>query len=72
MLHFGLLHKYWKNKNLLICNWGGHTKGTIVDVPQLIEIDKDGNVVWTLNNKQDIDKVSTACYLEGFHLPDLK
>ena len=61
-----------KNKNLLICNWGGHTKGIIVDVPQLIEIDKDGNVVWTLNNKQDIDKVSTACYLEGFHLPDLK
>lgn len=61
-----------KNKNLLICNWGGHTKGSIVDEPQLIEINKDGKAVWTLNDKQNIDKVSAACYLEDFRLPDLK
>ncbi len=61
-----------KNKNLLICNWGGHTKGSVVDEPQLIEINKDGKVVWTLNDKQNIDKVSAAYYLEDFRLPDLK
>lgn len=61
-----------KNKNLLICNWGGHTRGSIVDQPQLIEINKDGKAVWTLNDKQNIDKVSAACYLEDFRLPDLK
>lgn len=61
-----------KNKNLLICNWGGHTKGSIVDEPQLIEINKDGKAVWTLNDKQNIDKVSAAYYLEDFRLPDLK
>lgn len=61
-----------KNKNLLICNWGGHTRGATVDEPQLIEINKDGKAVWTLNDKQNIDKVSAACYLEDFRLPDLK
>ena len=43
-----------------------------MDVPQLIEIDGDGKVVWTLNNKQDIDKVSAAYYLEDFRLPASK
>lgn len=61
-----------KNKNLLICNWGGHTRGSVVDQPQLIEINKDGKAVWALNDKQNIDKVSAACYLEDFRLPDLK
>lgn len=61
-----------KNKNLLICNWGGHTRGATVDEPQLIEINRDGKAVWTLNDKQNIDKVSAACYLEDFRLPDLK
>ena len=61
-----------KNKNLLICNWGGHTRGSNVDEPQLIEINKDGKVVWTLNDKQNIDKVSAAYYLENFRLPDMK
>ena len=60
------------NGNLLICNWDGHTRGAVVDVPQLIEIDGDGKVVWTLNNKQDIDKVSAAYYLEDFRLPASK
>lgn len=61
-----------ENKNLLICNWDGHTRGTVVDVPQLIEIDEDGKVVWTLNNKQSIGKISAAYYLEDFRLPDSK
>jgi len=60
------------NKNLLICNWCGHTRGTVVDVPQLIELDREGKAVWTLNDKQNIGLVSAACYLKNFRLPDLK
>ncbi len=60
------------NKNLLICNWCGHTRGAVVDMPQLIEIDNEGKAVWTLNDKQNIGLVSAACYLKNFRLPDLK
>lgn len=58
-----------ENNNLLICNWGGHTKGAVVNEPQLIEIDENGKVVWALHNKQEIGHVSAACYLKGFRLP---
>ena len=61
-----------KNKNLLICNWDGHTRGAVVDVPQLVEIDKDGKVVWTLKDKRNVDKISAACYLYNFRMPDSK
>lgn len=61
-----------KNKNLLICNWDGHTRDTSVNAPQLIETDQDGKVVWTLNNKKEVGKISAAYYLENFHLPALK
>lgn len=57
-----------ENKNLLICNWGGHTKGAVVNEPQLIEVDKNGRVVWALNNKQKIGNISAACYLTDFRL----
>lgn len=58
-----------ENKNLLICNWGGHTKGAVVNEPQLIEVDKNGRVVWALNNKREIGNISAACYLKDFRLP---
>lgn len=61
-----------KNKNLLICNWYGHTKDTTVDEPQLIEIDENGNKVWSLHDKGNIGKISAACYLDNFRLPDFK
>lgn len=54
-----------KNGNLLICNWHGHTKDASVDEPQLIELDPSGSVVWTLNDKQNLGKISAACYLPG-------
>lgn len=57
--------------NLLICNWHGHTKDAAVDEPQLIEIDPAGHVVWTLNDKQNLGKISAACYLHDFRLPRL-
>lgn len=61
-----------KNQNLLICNWYGHTKDVTVDEPQLIEIDKEGKVVWSLHDKENVGKISAACYLKDFRLPDLK
>ena len=54
-----------KNNNLLICNWHGHTKEAGVDEPQLIEVDEDGKVVWSLNDKANAGKVSAACYVSG-------
>lgn len=51
--------------NLLICNWYGHTKDTTVDEPQLIEVDTDGKVVWSLNDKKNIGKVSAACLVRN-------
>lgn len=55
-----------KNKNLLICNWYGHTKDTTVDEPQLIEVDGDGKVVWSLHDKKNVGKISAAFYIENF------
>ncbi len=51
--------------NLLICNWHGHTKDVTVDEPQLIEVDANGKVVWSLNDKKNIGKVSAACLVRN-------
>lgn len=53
-----------QNGNLLVCNWGGHTKGAVVDEPQLIELDGEGKVVWSLRDKQNVGKVSAAYYID--------
>ncbi len=39
------------NKNLLLANWGGHSKGTETQ-PQLIEFDENFNVVWQLTDNK--------------------
>lgn len=49
------------NGNQLICNWHGHNNVAGVDEPQLIEIDNNRQVIWTLNDKKQFDKIST-CY----------
>lgn len=54
--------------NLLICNWHGHTKDATVDEPQLIEMDETGKVVWSLNDKENIGKVSAACLVRNLNL----
>lgn len=59
-----------QNRNLLVCNWGGHTKGQIVNEPQLIELDGKGNVVWSLNSKE-VDKVSALYYIDEDELSKL-
>ena len=53
-----------QNKHLLVCNWDGHTKGEVVDVPQLMELDEKGKVVWSLRDKQNVGKVSAAYYID--------
>ncbi len=61
-----------ENRNLLICNWHGHTKDISIDEPQLIEIDKEGRVVWKLHDKKNVGKISAVCYLKDFRLPDFR
>lgn len=54
-----------KNGNLLICNWHGHNKDFTIDEPQLIEVTPSGKVVWSLNDKENIGKISAAFYIEN-------
>lgn len=61
-----------KDNHLLICNWNGHTKGEVIDAPSLIEVDESGQVVWTLNDKENIGKISAAYYLPNFRQPRVK
>jgi len=61
-----------KNGHLLICNWHGHTKDQTLDEPQLIELDSKGKLVWSINDKENIGKVSAACYVEDSRILDLK
>ena len=51
--------------NLLICNWYGHTKDATVDEPQLIEVDANGKVLWSLNDKENLGNVSAACLVSN-------
>ena len=47
-----------ENSNKLICNWNGHAKGKDAEQPTLIEIDKNNQLVWYLNEGNGIGKVS--------------
>lgn len=47
-----------ENNNKLICNWNGHAKGKDAEQPTLIEIDKDNQLAWYLNEGNGIGKVS--------------
>lgn len=59
-----------KNGNLLLCNWNGHfKKGETKQIPHLIEFDKKYNIVWRLDDFENIQKVSAGFYVEdGKHL----
>lgn len=45
---------------LYICNWQGHDP-TVADkhIPQLIEIDKSGKIVWDVNDNQNFGMISS-------------
>lgn len=60
------------NQNLLICNWHGHNKDAFIDEPQLIEIDKKGQLVWSINDKENLGKISAACYVDDPGILKLK
>jgi len=47
-----------ENNNKLICNWNGHAKGKEAEQPTLIEIDKNNQLVWFLDEVNGIGKVS--------------
>lgn len=60
------------NENLFITNWDGHTKGTILNSPQIIELDKSGKVVWTLDDIEKVGKISTIHILKEADYLNLK
>lgn len=45
--------------NLFIANWLGHSK--VKNQPLVVELDKDGKVVWTLAGNPEIRDVSAIC-----------
>lgn len=50
--------------NLMMCNWDGHLSNPAKDTAQLIEVDKNGKVVWSLNDKEKIGKVSSVSIIK--------
>lgn len=49
---------------LYICNWQGHGGASRENVPQIVEMDKKGRVVWRLTDKVNIGMVSDICVLK--------
>ena len=54
-----------KNGNRLICNWDGHCKDKNVNEPQIIEIDTNKNIVWSLNDKLNFGKISSLKVIDN-------
>lgn len=49
---------YYRNGNVMIANWRGHSKDKTQ--PQLIEIDSNNRVLWTLEPSSEIANISTV------------
>lgn len=48
-------------RGLYICNWQGHsTERAKEQTPQLVEIDKNGKMIWSLNDKTSFGMISTV------------
>lgn len=53
------------NDGLYICNWQGHDKNAKeANSPQLMEIDGNGKVVWSLNDNQTFGMISAISTIE--------
>jgi len=50
-----------KNGNYLIANWNGHSKDKTQ--PKVIEIDKNGKVVWALPHNDEIKNISSINFI---------
>ena len=53
-----------ENGNLMICNWDGHVQDAANNAAQIIEVNPNGKVVWTLNDKKNIGKVSSVSIIK--------
>lgn len=50
---------------LYICNWQGHDDNArAANSPQLFEIDKNGKVIWSLNDNDSFGMISTVCTID--------
>ncbi|MDD4516558.1 hypothetical protein [Massilibacteroides sp.] len=54
-----------KQGGLFLCNWQGHgTDPDFPDNPQLVELDNQGNIVWSLNDNATFGMISTVCVVK--------
>lgn len=51
-----------KNGDLYICNWQGHSKDA--SGPQLIEINKKDQLIWSIDDKENFAKISGICIIK--------
>jgi outer membrane protein assembly factor BamB len=50
-----------KDGGLYVANWQGHDPNAVeANSPQLFEIDKDGNIVWSINDNQNFGMISAV------------
>lgn len=50
---------------LYVCNWQGHDPRAVeANSPQVFQLDKQGRVVWSLNDNQRFGMISTICEVE--------
>lgn len=50
-----------QNDGLYICNWQGHdSKAVEANSPQLFEMDKDGKMIWSLNDNKNFGMISAV------------
>lgn len=61
-IHFAAEAALCKNGNVLFCNWNGHTKDKAQ--PLLIEVDRQGQVVWSLPSNPEVVNVSALFIFE--------
>lgn len=55
-----------KNNGLYICNWQGHARGEKQSTnPQLVEVDDKLNVIWSLNDHETFDMISSVCPVDA-------
>ncbi len=52
------------NNGLYVCNWQGHAEdGSNANNPQLIEIDGNGKIIWSVNDNHTFGMISSICQM---------
>lgn len=73
IMHYVAQINRLKNGNMLLCNWNGHFRqGEEKQIPHLIEFDDNYNIVWKLDDFNNIPRISTSYYIDNGRKLNLK